>query len=739
MHIVMDASNPTVDRSDRLYELVPVVYRLRDAAQGYPLRALLRVIAEQVNLVEDDIAQLYENWFIETCQDWVVPYIGGLIGYQPIFDANELGDVSSAEGQARNRILIPRAEVANTIRFRRRKGTLALLEALALSIAGWPAKAIEFYRLLGVTQNIDYLHMDRGRTGELRDGDALENLDTAFDEMAHTVDVRRVNSQHFPGRPNIPEVGVYLWRLNSYSVTETPAYCYEEEAPNCYLFSVLGHDTPLYTHSNETSGRSPGELDLPIPIRRRSFETQEVEERPGGTTSGVPFYYGSGKSLQIWTGPPLQAVSTDRIVAADLSDWNYRPTGDKVAVDPALGRIMFPPGHPRKQGVWVSYYYGFSAAIGGGEYNRPLSQPSDAKFYFVNAQSTDTQQFTRINDALTQWQKDAPTNAAIEITDSGVYAEPIQISLAAGQTLQLRAADGTRPVIRLLDWQTSQPDDLSITGEANSWCILDGLLITGRGVQVDGAVAGLTVRHCTLVPGWALGCNCEPRRATEPSLELIDAPACLTIEHSIVGAIQVDSDEVKLDPMTIRISDSIVDATSMDGVALGAPGSLCAHAELTLQRSTVFGQVQTRALALAENSILLGVARICRRQQGCMRFCYVTPGARTPRRYECQPDLVLQAVDAQFKRGDITAAERDSLKSAESLRVEPDFNSVRYGSPTYCQLSDFCAQEIVRGAEDESEMGVFHNLYQPQRADNLRARLNQYMVAGMDVGIIFAS
>jgi len=49
---------------------------MRDADQGYPLQGLLRVITEQVNLLEDDIAQLYENWFIETGQDWVVPYIG---------------------------------------------------------------------------------------------------------------------------------------------------------------------------------------------------------------------------------------------------------------------------------------------------------------------------------------------------------------------------------------------------------------------------------------------------------------------------------------------------------------------------------------------------------------------------------------------------------------------------------------------------------------------------------------
>ena len=54
-------------RIDRLYNLLPVVYRQRDTEQAEPLRALLQIIAEQVNLVEDDIAQLYENWFIETC------------------------------------------------------------------------------------------------------------------------------------------------------------------------------------------------------------------------------------------------------------------------------------------------------------------------------------------------------------------------------------------------------------------------------------------------------------------------------------------------------------------------------------------------------------------------------------------------------------------------------------------------------------------------------------------------
>ncbi len=141
---------------DHLYELLPAIYRLRDAEQGYPLQALLRVIDEQVAVVREDIDQLYENWFVETAQDWAVPYIGDLVGYQPVFEAGEPGSAATAQGQARNKILIPRREVANTLRNRRRKGTLALLELLASDVAGWPARAVEFYKLLGWTQNLNH-------------------------------------------------------------------------------------------------------------------------------------------------------------------------------------------------------------------------------------------------------------------------------------------------------------------------------------------------------------------------------------------------------------------------------------------------------------------------------------------------------------------------------------------------------------------------------------------------------
>lgn len=732
---------------DRLYELLPAVYRQRDAEQGYPLQTLLRVISEQVDVVETDISQLYENWFIETCQDWVVPYIGDLIGYRLVHEAGEPGDVNTLQGLQRNKILIPRREVANTIRYRQRKGTLALLELLANDVAGWPSRVVEFYKLLGWAQHINHLRPLQGRTVDLRQGDTLDRLDGPFDEVAHTVDVRRITSPYDLGRYNIHHVGVFIWRLKPYSVTKTPAYCVEEVGPNCYTFSVLGNDTPLYTRPRPETDPThiADELNLPIPIRRKAFEIHKNE------------YYGEYQSLQIWEGVPQQSstsrqlIPLERIIPADLSDWQYRPPQGKVAIDPVLGRIVFPLRQLPKTGVWVSYHYGFSGDIGGGEYDRTLFQPVKHTLYRVGRQGD----YPTINAALAKWQTDLQAgpyreeihHAVVEIIDSGVYTERFNIILEQNQSLQIRAANHTRPVIRLLDYLTDAPDSLGVVVKPGSRLTLDGLLITGRGVHISqdvtesstdvnsessnnkpasSASVRVIIRHSTLVPGWTLDCDCEPKRPAEPSLELFDVNAMVSIEHSIIGSIQVNQDEVQTNPIPIQISDSILDATGTEREALDAPGYPVAHAQLTILRSTVFGQILVHSIALAENSIFDGIITAARRQQGCVRFCYITPGSRTPRRYNCQPDLVNQAAP-------------DDLKQMERERVRPQFTSTRYGTPAYCQLADRCAQEIKQGADDESEMGVFHYLYQPQRAANLRSRLDEYIPAGMQVGIIYSN
>lgn len=730
--------NTTTDnaRADRLYALLPTVHRMRDADQGYPLKALLHVISEQVNVVEDDIAQLYDNWFIETAQDWAVPYIGDLVGHVPLAEAGLPADAPACENP---RVQVPRREVANSIRHRRANGTLALLEQLAQDVAGWPARAVEFFKLLVRDQNINHQYPERHRFVDLREMDALDRLGGPFESIAHNADLRRIDSHRATGLFNISSVGVYVWRLLSLPVTDTPACCIEEVGPHCFTFSVLGQDAPLFVAPQPETDPShiAEELNLPAATRRHAFDAN-----PGT-------FYGEGLSLAIradgWAGAPgTVIVPLAQIVPADLSGWAYVPRANQVAVDPVLGRIAFPQTQLPRKGVRVSYRYGQPAAIGGGEYERPLLAPA-GPYQLYRVGEGDGFEFHRIADALAQWQKDQPDDAVIELGSSAVFVEPLSITLADRQSLQLRAAQRTRPVLRLIDWQTDLPDALTITLGERSRISFDGLLVTGRPLRVQGRADGyasadlcgarVVIRHCTLVPGWAIDCDCEPRRPAEPSLEISGLRAAVSIEHSIVGTIRVSEDQVGLDPIPLSISDSIVDATAPSRQAIGAPGDGLAHVLLTISDTTVFGIVDVHALALAENSIFTGCVNVARRQIGCMRFCYVPCRCRTPRRYRCQPDGAIAEVRCRITDADRLCAEIVS----EQLRLRPQFTSEHYGTPGYAQLSAHCAPEIVRGADDDSEMGAYHDLFQPQRAANLRARLNQFTPAGMHVGLLFAN
>ena len=99
--------------AERLWQLLPAVYRTADTdsftAPG-PLRELLNRIGAQVAVVRRSIDRLWADQSIETCDDWVIPYIGDLLG------TNLVGNLD-ARAQ--------RLDVAKTIHYRRRKGTLA--------------------------------------------------------------------------------------------------------------------------------------------------------------------------------------------------------------------------------------------------------------------------------------------------------------------------------------------------------------------------------------------------------------------------------------------------------------------------------------------------------------------------------------------------------------------------------------------------------------------------------------
>ena len=96
---------------------------------------------------------------------------------------------------------------------------VAVLEELARDVTGWPAKAVEFFELLAATQHLQHLRPGKGGPLQICGGKAqngLELLGGPFENAAYTVDVRRVANSR--GKYNLPNIGLYLWRLKAYTV-----------------------------------------------------------------------------------------------------------------------------------------------------------------------------------------------------------------------------------------------------------------------------------------------------------------------------------------------------------------------------------------------------------------------------------------------------------------------------------------------------------------------------------------
>src|ERR1700759_2902359 len=96
--------------ADKLWSLLPAIYRTLDTDQfnaNGPLRELVNRIGAQAANVRRNIDRLWEDQSIESCDDWVIPYIGALL-------ATNLVPGLDPRGQ--------RLDVANTISYRRRKG-----------------------------------------------------------------------------------------------------------------------------------------------------------------------------------------------------------------------------------------------------------------------------------------------------------------------------------------------------------------------------------------------------------------------------------------------------------------------------------------------------------------------------------------------------------------------------------------------------------------------------------------
>ncbi len=779
----------TTPPRERLYGLLPALYRIRDAEEGQQaLRAFLALVEHEVNAIRGDIEGLYENWFIETCQEWVVPYLGDLLGV-PLLRPVE------AEGYS------ARAYVANTLAARRAKGTLALLEQLARDVTGHPARAAEFFRRLITAPNLNHLRPGATTTPDLRRTDALDLLGTPFDMAYRTPEVRRIEPER--GRFNVPNVGLYLWPFAAYPLQGVTA---RAVLPGRFTFDPLGRDAPLFNPPDPEDSLTgvAEERHVPTPIRRRALfdELQALRAQLGALPPSehdeaeadwarASAFFEPGRvaftvEVQRAPGDPFEPVPPPRLFACHLESWRRPPAlADPAAdpipvlVDPVLGRLTLPEGL-NGAAVRVGYSYGFGLDVGGGPYDRE----ADVDALLLGALPPSTDDLTERIDwqvgvsqsgaavggetvvptlaqAVQLWNAQPPgTTGALVVMDSATYAEHLtgadRLTIPEGSTLLLLAAAwpvhepaDAPPERRVGEWDAStvRPlllGNLSVEGTAPAGSdtpgrlLISGLAVQGRVRVLNGHLGNLHLSHCT-VSAESVGGALPFALAVPPSAAESQGNAALDVrlDGCICGPVGLAA---SVPALTVRhsILDRALGTTTEDPQpVVEAPGSAT-----LIQDSTLFGAAEVYELNAA-HTLFTRPLTVERRQQGCLRYCYVAPGSATPRRYRCQPDREADArvEQAEKKAGAsgavLTPSDVQAIRARAALDVVPHVTSRRFGDAGYAHLRHTTPDAIRKGGEGGTEMGAYHPLGLPVREANLRAVLDEYLRLGLEAGLLF--
>jgi len=746
---------------DRLYQLLPGYITARDADEGRPLLALMQILTRELELVERDTDQLYDNWFIETCENWAVSYIGDLVGARAL---REFGEGSL------------RAYVANTLAYRQAKGTRVILEQLARDVSGWPAVAVEFFSLLQQTRNVNRQKGGVPATMSLRDADTAALTGGPFERAAHSIDVRAIGRSS--GRYNIPNLGLFVWRLHN---NDLPFLTDEREggylggvvprvAPHgagYRLLDPVGRPLRLFNRprTEQSLEQSSTDASVPGPLRRRRIAA-DLEALRAGTPGGGLFFRTRPVFAARLGGVSLRPEQLHCCNLADRQQgggvsWTRPAVAGTINFDPELGRLSL---HADDEGktVEVSYAFGSAGEFGAGPGDRrasvadwigpfadPEAQPPLWQVGVTRRSEALAGQtiVASLVEAIALWNAEAAPGrrGIIAVLDSASYDEDLSGAaqtiiipqgamlaiVAAGWPLRDTAAGpGHRKAGDLIPAgrRPHVASDLKVRGtakadETGGTLILDGLLLEGRVRVLAGQLGRLELRCGTFgAAAEALG--------DAVTVTTGNAGLGLRIERSICGRLGLASAAG-----AIEIVDSVVGEDRVaDGNPAAAPVVVDAPAaDLAVERSTLFGRSIGRSLA-ASDSLFTAPLEIARRQAGYVRFSYVPPGSRVPRRFHCAPEL--QVSEAKERLGAAFTAE---METTIRRSIRPVFSATLAEEPAFGQLALRCPSEIAEGGEGRTEMGALNRLRNPQRLANLRDALSEYLPFGLSADVIFES
>ena len=690
----------TAYHQDKLWKLLPGLYRTLDLPDGSgPLREMLDRIGAGFADLRRGIDRLADNQSIETCDDWVIPYIGDLL-------ATRLVSCLDARAQ--------RLDVAKTIYYRRRSGTLGLLEELAADITGRDARAVEFFRRLGRTRHqfdpaigpVPTYHpglapgsaviealagatsgTPAGGFADLRNDYAAHASAGAFDEYAHTADLRR--GVQSAGWHNIPHLGVFVWWLYAFPIqAATPVS--NGASPPCFAFDPSGRRIPLFARSNRIADTAitgfgedwiaPDEWSLPVPVRE-----------------------------------PLWAAYPDRLYPAsysvDLAGGSAptpRPRAD-VRIHPEVGTFSFTDPTDTTKPV-VDYHFGFSSRIGAGGFDERVLEVLD-----LPAISASVNGGSGLDAALSAIAGTATVEIADSLTYPGIAANltlPVPPAAPAVGLVAVRARNQARPVIRWAGGGATW----TITGQGGS-LVLQGFWIQGADVVLAGSFDSVQLRMTTLDPGTSGTGGAFFDKAIDgmelkPTTLWIEGKVQdLVLERCITGPIRARGQGFV---ERLSASDSVIQAIATHTPTAANPPDPAIEGtsgEVALARCTVLGPMGVHKLSASE-CILDEVATVEDTQHGCVRF-------------------------SAYAQGSVLHAPYRSVKVPSH---GPLFRSRRFGLPDYARLrrrADAAiitpekGDTIIGGARNESEMGAFGLENIPLRKRGLAAKYEEYAPLGI--------
>jgi hypothetical protein len=752
--------------AEKLWELIPPYYRDLDGESEPPgaLRGLVEVMAEQAAILRRSQDRLWEDQFVERADDWAVPYIGDLV-------ATRL--VSALLPRER------RVDVAKTVYYRRRAGTLRVLEELIGDITQWEGVVTEgFRRLARAPHGLDPAQPRRdgrwsktppGALADLRHPFGAQLTGSAFDEYHRTPEVRAPRGRD--GQYGIPRLVFHLFRLTSYRVEGVTPRAFGIAPNEWFTFDPSGRDVPLFARRTRAQALSTGTSSamstvFDTPILASAWEEWTSARAwelpapiPNRLLADVAYQMDPSALAGVFAG--LNAA--ERLALARLYDLRI-PSERRLetllatttpALSGALQDIRLATLAPDcGKAVLLSGDEPSIQILPDGAAARPVDELqaedlSDPTVIWASWQraAIDAQRgrfvlrpvLVAATDPLTDHHVGSPGvfGAGVHERAAIPWADPAWIAGPPGPTT-LVSGGGAVPALAVAAGILLIEDSRTYTSAAdNTVEALAVRSVDGRrpyiSLDADWGFTGSIADSILALDGLWLGAS-----GAAPDVVLQGTWERVEIRASTLDPGGIAADGTALPSVSIRVEGAVerlvIQSSVISQIALAGTGSIqrleitdsvvqadtafdLPNTEVALVRSTVLGGASCLRL-WASDCLFSGAVEAIDTQNGCFRFCAA---------HEDSLDHVPHPYQSAF------------FADASAL-----FVSRTFGDPGYALLSE--APEVVlvasaddmdgqasihTGASNDGEMGATNALLYPIKARALRAKVEEFMPFGL--------